>query len=138
MQRGYMRSIPGLYRFLRKRNSMAAKPPNPKYVSKPYEQMTYPGQRVQIDVKFVPTVCLVNDVAGQKFYQYTAIDEYSRWRYVEAFAEHSSYSSMCFLQHLITAFPMPIECVQTDNGQEFTKHFSYKVRAGNLTLLLWR
>ena len=83
MQRGYTRSIPGLYRFLRKRNSMAAKPPNPKYVSKPYEQMTYPGQRVQIDVKFVPTVCLVNDVAGQKFYQYTAIDEYSRWRVID-------------------------------------------------------
>ena len=24
--------------------------PNPKYIPKPYEQMTYPGQRGQIDV----------------------------------------------------------------------------------------
>ena len=123
MQRGYTRSITGLYRFLRKQGIMAVKPANPKYVAKPYEQMQYPGQRIQIDVKFVPSVCLVNDAKGQKFYQYTAIDEYSRWRFVEAFEEHSSYSSALFLEHLIKAFPCPIECVQTDNGQEFTKRF---------------
>ena len=86
--------------------------------------MLYPGQRIQIDVKFVPSVCLVNGAKGQRFYQYTAIDEYSRWRFVEAFEEHSSYSSAVFLEHLIKAFPCPIECVQTDNGQEFTKRFS--------------
>lgn len=124
MQRGYSRSIPGLYRFLRKRGILAVHPPNPKYVPKPYEQMSYPGQRIQIDVKFVPSVCLVNGAKGQKFYQYTAIDEYSRWRFVEAFEEHSSYSSALFLEHLIKAFPCPVECVQTDNGQEFTKRFS--------------
>lgn len=123
MQRGYTRSITGLYRFLRKQGIMAVKPANPKYVAKPYEQMQYPGQRIQIDVKFVPSVCLVNEAKGQKFYQYTAIDEYSRWRFVEAFEEHSSYSSALFLEHLIKAFPCPIECVQTDNGQEFTKRF---------------
>lgn len=123
-QRGYTRSITGLYRFLRKQELMAVKPKNPKYVPKPYEQMDYPGQRIQIDVKYVPEVCLVNEACGQKFYQYTAIDEYSRWRYVEAFNEHSTYSSMLFLRHLIKAFPMPIECVQTDNGFEFTKRFS--------------
>lgn len=124
IQRGYSRSIPGLYRFLRKQGIMAVKPPNPKYVAKPYEQMQYPGQRIQIDVKFVPSVCLVNEAKGQRFYQYTAIDEYSRWRFVEAFEEHSSYSSCLFLERLIKAFPCPIECVQTDNGQEFTKRFS--------------
>ena len=123
MQKGYKRSITGLYRFLRKQGIMAVKVPNPKYVPKPYEKMHYPGQRVQVDVKFVPAICLVNEAKGQKFYQYTAIDEYSRWRFVEAFEEHSSYSSAQFLEHLIKAFPYPIECVQTDNGQEFTKRF---------------
>ena len=123
MQRGYSRSIPGLYRFLRRQSLIRVKPANPKYVAKPYEQMQYPGQRFQIDVKFVPSVCLVNEAQGQRFYQYTAIDEYSRWRFVEAFEEHSSYSSCLFLEHLIKAFPCPIECVQTDNGQEFTKRF---------------
>lgn len=124
MQRSYSRSIPGLYRFLRKQGIMALHPANPKYVAKPYEQMAYPGQRIQINVKFFPSVCLVNEAKGQHFFQYTAIDEYSRWRFVEAFEEHSSYSSMRFLEHLVRAFPFPIECVQTDNGQEFTKRFS--------------
>ena len=121
MQRGYTRSITGLYRVLRKQGEMAVKPPNPKYIPKQYEQMLYPGQRVQIDVKFVPAVCLVGDAKGKKFYQYTAIDEYSRFRYLEAFEEHNTYSSALFLEHLKKAFPFPIECVQTDNGTEFTK-----------------
>jgi transposase len=134
MQRGYKRSIAGLYRFLRKQNLMAVKPPNPKYIPKPYEQMSYPGQRIQIDVKYVPAACLVGEAKGQKFYQYTAIDEFSRWRYVEAFEEHSTYSSMVFLQHLIKAFPMPIECVQTDNGFEFTKQYGRTKSEDDLTI----
>ena len=124
-RRGYSRSIPGLYRFLRKRGIMAVHPPNPKYIPKPYEQMTYPGQRIQVDVKFVPSACLKNSaVIGKQFFQYTAIDEYSRWRFVEAFEEHSTYSSALFLEHLVKAFPVPIECVQTDNGTEFTNRFT--------------
>lgn len=123
MQRGYKRSLTGLYRVLRRQGIMASKPINPKYIPKTYEQMHYPGERIQIDVKFVPASCLVNEAQGKNFYQYTAIDEYSRWRYVEAFEEHNSYSSAVFLEHLIKAFPMPIECVQTDNGPEFTKRF---------------
>ena len=59
-QRSYSRSIPGLYRFLRKQGMMAVHPPNLKYIPKPYEQMDYPGQRIQVDVKFVPSVCLKN------------------------------------------------------------------------------
>lgn len=125
MRRGYSRSIPGLYRFLRKRGIMAVHPPNPKYIPKPYEQMTYPGQRIQVDVKFVPSACLKNSaVIGKQFFQYTAIDEYSRWRFVEAFEEHNTYSSARFLEHLVKAFPVPIECVQTDNGTEFTNRFT--------------
>lgn len=124
-QRGYTRSIPGLYRFLKKQGIMAVHPPNPKYIPKPYEQMDYPGQRIQIDVKFVPSACLKNsNVSGKQFFQYTAIDEFSRWRFVEAFEEHSTYSSAKFLDHLVKAFPMPIECVQTDNGSEFTNRFT--------------
>lgn len=124
-RRGYSRSVTGLYRFLRKQGILAVKPPNPKYVPKPYEQMEYPGQRIQVDVKFVPFSCLRNPgVIGKKFFQYTAIDEYSRWRYVEAFEEHSTYSSAVFVEHLVRAFPCRIECIQTDNGSEFTSRFT--------------
>lgn len=123
-QRGYTRTVTGLYRFLRKQDQMAVKPPNPKYIPKPYEKMLYPGQRVQIDVKFVPESCITGDASGKKFYQYTAIDEYSRFHYLEAFEEHSSYSSAVFLEHLIKRFPFDIKCIQTDNGFEFTKRLS--------------
>ena len=120
-QRGYTRTITGLYRVLRRLGEMPVKPPNPKYIPKPYEKMFFPGQRVQVDVKFVPAACIVGQGSGEKYYQYTAIDEYSRFRYIEAFNEHSSYSSAVFVEHLVKAFKFPILCVQTDNGLEFTK-----------------
>ena len=121
MQRGYSRSVTGLYRVMRRQGHIAVKLPNPKYVPKPYEQMHYPGERVQVDVKFVPEICMVGDAKKKKFYQYTAIDEYSRFRYVEAFEEHSTYSSAVFIEHMLKAFKFNVECVQTDNGMEFTK-----------------
>lgn len=52
--------------------------------------MQYPGQREQIDVQFVPKACIAGEEKSKKFYQYTAIDEYSRFRYLEAFEEHSA------------------------------------------------
>ena len=129
-QRGYTRSITGLYRVLVKQGEMAVKPPNPKYIPKPYEQMQYPGQRVQIDVKFVPAACIVNNIDGEKYYQYTAIDEYSRYRYLEAFKENSTHSSAQFAVHVIEHFAkkgITVECIQTDNGFEFTKRFGGSV-----------
>lgn len=123
MQRGYTRSITGLYRVLRRQGQMAVKPPNPKYIPKPYQLMYRPGERIQIDVKHVPAACLVGAAKGKKYYQYTAIDEFSRFRYLEAFEECSTYSSTQFLKNMLKAFPFKVECVQTDNGFEFTKRF---------------
>lgn len=53
---------------------------------------------------------------------------------MEAFQEHSTYSSAAFLEHLIKIFPMPIECVQTNNGFEFTKRFSQGANKKTSTL----
>lgn len=122
--RGYKRSISGLYKVLKHSGQMAVKLPNPKYIPKPYEQMTYPGQRGQIDVKVVPAACIVGQEPGTRWYQYTFIDEYSRFRYLEAFEEQSTYSSAVFLQHIAKKFPFPIECIQTDNGLEFTNRLN--------------
>lgn len=125
MQRGYNRSIPSLWRVLKRLTLLPVKPPNPKYIAKPYEKMLYPGQRVQIDVKVVPKSCIVPNADGlqERFFQYTAIDEYSRFRFIMAFKEQSTYSSVQFLNTLIKVFPFKIECVQTDNGSEFIKSF---------------
>ena len=113
---GYKRSYSSLIRVVRKwvkpeiERRTARKP-------KPYERAAYPGQKIQIDVKFVPSYCVAN---GEKYYQYTAIDECTRFCYREMYAEHSTYSSKDFLMKLLKAFPFPIREVQTDNGTEWT------------------
>ncbi len=43
---------------------------------------------------------------------------------MEAFEEHSTYSSALFVEHLVKAFPCTIECIQTDKGTEFTNRFT--------------
>ena len=84
---------------------------------KPYQRADYPGQKVQVDVKFVPQTCVMN---GQKYYQFTAVDECSRWTYREMYDEHSTESAKDFLLKLIRHAPFPIRRIQTDNGTEFT------------------
>ena len=123
-QRGYKRTIPALYRVMQRMgyfNNKTMK--KEKYIPKPYEQMQYPGQRVQIDVKFVPISCTPAFGNKTAFYQFTAIDEYSRQRYLEGFPDNSSYSAAVFVIHAIKFFKFKIECIQTDNGSEFTKHY---------------
>ena len=123
VRNGYKRTIAGLYKIMRKIGIYSPVPSKKKqYVPKPYEQMKYPGQRIQIDVKYVPTNCLCRELQemGEKFYQYTAIDEYTRQRVLWASKEHSTYASTKFLEHIVKIFKYPIECVQTDNGMEFT------------------
>ena len=67
--------------------------------------MSYPGERVQIDVKFVPAgLARGGAAAGRKFHQYTAIDEFSRYCYLEAFEENSTYSSAQLLIHMLDHF----------------------------------
>jgi transposase len=128
-KRGYTRHPESLFRVMRKLGLFPEKKKKTKYIPKPYEQMTYPGQRVQIDVKVVPAHCRA---AGcPKLYQYTAIDEYSRLRYLGAYEEQNTYSSRDFLVRMVKWFKkrsIRVECVQTDNGFEFTNRFSQSKR----------
>lgn len=123
-QKGYSRTIVSLYRVMRRIGLSPIPKPKKKYIPKPYEKMLFPGQRVQIDVKYVPAFCLVGSAKGQRFYQYTAIDEFSRLRYIEAFEEKSTFSSATFLKNVVQFFPFPVQCIQTDNGFEFTNRFA--------------
>ena len=87
----------------------------------------YPGERVQIDVKYVPRECMSKELRemGEKYYQYTAIDEYTRLRYTYYCKEHNTYESKVFVDKLIRYFPFKIELIQTDNGFEFTNRLSW-------------
>ena len=122
-KRGYSRSLVGLYRYMRKYLGYQPEKPKKKYVSKPYQQMDHPGERVQIDVKVVPRACIVRVEEGDRYFQYTAIDEKTRKRYLRAYQEQTTHSSADFLARAYTYFKhlgVRIETVQTDNGTEFT------------------
>ena len=53
-QRGCTRRPESLFRVMRKLGLFPQAEKKPVYKPKPYEQMTYPGQRVQVDVKVAP------------------------------------------------------------------------------------
>ena len=127
--RGYSRCIVSLYRIMCKFGMFPVKKGKKKYVPKPYQPMTHPGERIQIDVKSVPRGCIADPELN--LYQYTAIDEFSRYRILGAYDEHSTYSSADFLRTVVRKFArlgIRVECVQTDNGFEFTNRFSASKR----------
>jgi len=86
-----------------------------KYVKVPLS----PGELVEIDVKYVP--CLVEK---RKYYQFTAVDCASRWRYLKVYDGFSNSDSMDFLKELIKASPFRIRSVKTDNGSNFTNRYT--------------
>lgn len=86
-----------------------------KYVKIPLAQ----GDLVEIDIKFVP-----NKIKGKRYYQYTAIDCSSRWRYLEAYENGDNGSTLKFLAKLIELAPFRIRAIKTDNGSCFTNRYT--------------
>ena len=128
-QRGYTRRPESLFRVMRKLGLFPPKEKKPACKPKPYQQMTYPGQRIQVDVKVVPRHCIADPEL--RLFQYTAIDEFTRLRFLAAYPEQSTYSSADFLKKLFKWYArrgIRVECVQTDNGFEFTNRFSNSKR----------
>jgi transposase len=115
-EKGYKRSFGGFRRFVWK-NLRPAEKKKPKHNPKPYRRAEYPGEKLQLDVKFVPSECVTN---GQKYYQFTALDECTRWTFREMYDEHSTFSAKDFLDKLIRTAPFLIKQIQTDNGTEWT------------------
>ena len=128
-QRGYTRRPESLFRVMRRLGLFSGEKPKKAYTPKPYEQMTYPGQRVQVDVKVVPQRCITDPEL--RLFQYTAIDEFTCLRFLAAYQEQSTYSSADFLKKLVKWYArrgIRVECVPTDNGFEFTNRFSNSKR----------
>lgn len=78
-----------------------------------------PGELVEIDVKYVP-----GRIENKRYFQYTAIDTATRWRYLRVFEEQSNYHSVLFLEDIIQRFPHQILAVKTDNGFVFTNRYT--------------
>jgi len=123
---GYTRSAGGLHHALKRMGLLRQKKPKKKG-RKPQSctPALYPGEKIQIDVKEVPFACLRGEVLrySKHLYQWTAIDECTRYRFVYGYEEHTPANSVDFLKRLKKAFPFEIHTIQTDNGTEFTYRF---------------
>lgn len=86
-----------------------------KYVKIPLAR----GDLVEIDVKYVPDL-----ISGKQYYQFTAIDCASRWRYLEIYDDFGNGSTINFLKRLIKIAPFRVRAVKTDNGSNFTNRYT--------------
>jgi transposase InsO family protein len=86
-----------------------------------------PGILVQMDtVHFV-------DRYGKKTYVYTALDVYSRYGFAILSERIGAGPSVRFLKKAIRYFPFDIQNIQTDNGPEFSLHFTNFVMRKGMT-----
>ena len=77
------------------------------------------GELVEIDIKYVP-----QRLDRKRFYQFTAIDCASRWRYLEVYDDMGNNSAIKFLRKVISIAPFKIQSVKTDNGSCFTNRYT--------------
>lgn len=88
-----------------------------------------PGELLEIDVKYVP-----GKIAGKRYFQYTAIDTASRWRYLMVFDEQTTANSIVFLMEVMARFPHRIHAVKTDNGSIFTNYYIGTNKRSDMTV----
>ena len=74
---------------------------------------------MQVDIKYVPQECIKFPAYGNKYYQITAIDEFSRKRILKIVKEKSTYETSKFLIELENKLGFKINTIQVDNGYEF-------------------
>lgn len=86
-----------------------------KYIKIPLRS----GELVEIDVKYVPKL-----LKNRQYYQFTAIDCTSRWRYLKIYEDYSNSSAIDFLRKLANIAPFRIRAVKTDNGSYFTNRYT--------------
>ena len=120
---GYTRSLSGMIHAAKRLDLVGKIERQPsRSHDRRFPEVLVPGEKVQIDVKEVPYHCLRGKMVrdNKHLYQWTAIDECTRMRFIYGFEEHTPENSVKFLQMLIKIFPFKIQTIQTDNGTEFT------------------
>ena len=88
-----------------------------------------PGELIEIDVKYVP-----GPVAGRRYFQYTAIDTSSRWRYLRVYNAQENHLTIRFLKEVIKRFPQRIMAIKTDNHPIFTNYYTSTNKRSDMTV----
>jgi transposase len=84
-----------------------------------------PGESVQVDVKFVR-------INRQRFFQYTALDDCTRFRVLRLYRYLNARTSLAFLAEAREALPFPIRQIQSDHGSEFPLTFRLEVEQAGI------
>jgi transposase InsO family protein len=125
VERGFTGSVRTMYRMLKK---LTVAPVTELKTCTPqiYNTPKMAGVKWQIDVKYVPTSCLVNIPNstyyyrdGYRLYQYTCIDEATRKRFMYVYDSFHGINTVDFMKRCIIYFGYKPLIVQTDNGGEF-------------------
>jgi len=107
----------GLYdERISRRKSKAARRRKRRLRAERWMKKAFPGCLIQIDTKHLR-------FGGRKYYQFTAIDCFSRVAFSRAYSSASSACAKNFLEEVKKYMPFSILALQTDNGAEFLKHF---------------
>ena len=116
-------SVTGIYKVLKREGLIRERKGRRKPLNT-YEAPKYlPGEKVQIDVKYVKLVDEIAERLGKKYrwvYQYTALDVATGIKCKLIYEDHDGQSSVDFLSKVRLFYPFPIRVIQTDNGFEFT------------------
>lgn len=86
-----------------------------------------PGELVEIDIKYVP-----ERIGRKRYYQFTAIDCASRWRYLKIYDDMGNGSVIAFLEELIGIADFRIRAIKTDNGSCFTNRYTGYSKSSDL------
>lgn len=120
-KRGYLRSYGSMLKQIRKISKEKIKT-RKGYTKHEEIRGQYPGDKIQVDIKYVPRECLLFDTIDKKYYQITAIDECSRKRILEIVDEKSVTNTSRFVRTLEGLIGLKINTIQTDNGPEFVNN----------------
>ena len=84
------------------------------------------GELIEIDIKYVPS-----RIKGMRYYQFTAIDSATRWRYLKVYEGQYNSNTVSFLKELTKIAPFRIRAVKTDNGPYFTNRYLGYLRSSD-------
>jgi transposase InsO family protein len=81
-------------------------------------ELRIPGQSVQVDVKHIR-------MGSGRFYQFTALDEATRYRVLQIYDHNSVRSALDFVNELQKRLPAAIQRIRTDNDSSFGAEFTW-------------
>ena len=93
------------------------------------KQVLFPRDMVEIDVKYVP-----QEIERRQYFQYTAIDCASRWRFMDIYEVQASWHSVSFLKNTMKRFPITITAIKTDNHSTFTNYYCGTNKRSDMTV----